>query len=87
MTELKFLLKLVFEHELDAEAKKLCIERIGDLEEMLSQSMSKPIIHSPKQSVNVSPMAPAIPPANIANLGEVSTGNGLRGPNKMRGHL
>jgi hypothetical protein len=48
-TEIRFLLDLVLEHKLPAEAKRLCLERIGEVEASLASRPSQSImpIHRP----------------------------------------
>ena len=60
-TEIQFLLKLLLEHKLDAKVKKLCLARIGQVEERLRTSpssvqVSRPTAHLPGL---LSPQAPS----------------------------
>jgi len=93
MTEIQWLLNLMLNYELSPDVKKLCLERIGEVESKLNAAPATP---APVRVVqNAAPVASAMPspiasPATasmIANLGEVSTGTNLRGPNKLRGRL
>ena len=96
-TDIQWLLSLLLNYELSPEVKKLCLERIGEVEAKLNaqpQPQGKaPLVH---HVVNpVTPVANAMAPVNaiptvhsaLANLGEISTGQNTRGPNKMRGRL
>ena len=98
-TEIRFLLDLVLNYKLPAEAKKLCLERIGEVEASLAlpQRPLIPLIRNPIEqapstqrlmdmqgTAPVTPMtAPVINPAQRIVGGEVNTGNGTRGPRKF----
>ncbi len=90
-TEIRFLLDLVLNHKLPAEAKKLCLERIGEVEASLippPRHLSVSTAQAPSTQraldAQIQTTAPTAPPIiNRVVGGEIQTGNGTRGPRKF----
>lgn len=92
MTEIRFLLDLVLNHKLPPGAKKLCLERIVEVEENLTIKMISPIQRTIEQApstqrlmeAQIQTSAPLMPPPSQRIVGgEVNTGNGTKGPRKF----
>lgn len=82
-TEIKFLLRLVLDYKLPAEAKKMCLERIGIVEESLANRPRAVTPQAANPMITSTPMAPMIEPPQRVVGGEISTGPGLKGPRKF----
>lgn len=99
MTEIAFLLDLVLNHKMSAEAKKRCIERIGEVEAKLSTQTPppRPTTWAPTQSpstlaalerhsiIEGPPPVPAVRAPTVLTEVVTSTTNGgsTRGPRKF----
>lgn len=59
MTEIRFLLDLVLNHKLPQEAKKICLERIGEVEASLTKPASSPHMVSPMVIQHGAPQSPS----------------------------
>lgn len=58
-SEIQFLLKLLLEHKLSPEVKKLCLARIGEVEQLLrthAPQMARPV--APQPSAGLAALAP-----------------------------
>ncbi len=92
MTEIQFLISLMLEHKLPEPVKQKLIARIGEVEALLSRPghMSavtpRTIIQAPSTQAILDQdtvHTPPPPPATKRIVGgEVSTGNGTKGPRK-----
>lgn len=80
MTELQFLLDLLLNHKLPKGTKALIADRVGEISKSMPQATAKANPGVVAQLQTSAPLAP--PPANRIMGGEVSTGEGTRGPRK-----
>jgi hypothetical protein len=67
-TEIRFLIDLVLDFKLPAEAKKLCLERIGEVEASLGKQVAAPVFSRPQTSTQ-SPSTQALLDAQAAITG------------------
>lgn len=91
MTEIQFLLDLVLNCKPNATIRKKCLERIGEVESKLKPTNQPPILTRapahmlPPQALPLPNAAPTVLPMASQRIigGEVSTGEGLKGPRKF----
>ena len=91
MTELQWLIKILTQQKLSTAMKDLFIERIGEVEANLIPKAhgTRPMINSMAQAASTQRIldepisTPIIPPTQRIIGGEVSTGNGTKGPRKF----
>lgn len=100
MSDIQFLINLIMNHSLTEDAKKLCLERIGEIEERQAKQFVSPqpfVQHTPFtppiSQAQIRDMQSVPVQASIPKLPEITTGGSgsgltsIRGPNKMRGRI